>query len=160
MNNLQQVTSVVSVPSQPIVRTITIPGTAKVVEARFPDGKSPVWKDNVESRHALAEWLTSPSNPYFARTATNRLWAHFFGAGIIDPVDDEPTDDNPASHPELLTELTAQFVANKHDVKYLIRAITASRAYQRSSATSHVSQNEPRLFARMAVKGLTPEQLF
>jgi hypothetical protein len=146
--------------NQPVVRTITIPGTDKQVEARFPDGKSPVWKDNVESRHALAEWLTSPANPYFARTAANRLWAHFFGAGIIDPVDDEPTEDNPASHPKLLAELTAQFVANKHDVKYLIRAITASKAYQRTSAASHVNQNQPRLFARMAVKGLTPEQLF
>jgi hypothetical protein len=158
-NNLPFV-AVPPTPSPAVVRTIAIPGTDKVVEARFPDGKSPVWKDNVESRQALAEWLTSPSNPYFARTAANRLWAHFFGAGIIDPVDDEPTADNPASHPELLAELTAQFVANKHDVKHLIRAITASKAYQRTSVASHVSQNQPRLFARMAVKGLTPEQLF
>lgn len=141
-------------------RAITIPGTDKVVEARFPDGKSPVWKDNIDSRQTLAEWLTAPTNPYFARTGANRLWAHFFGAGIIDPVDDEPTDENPISHPELMTELSAQFVANKFDVKYLIRAITATRAYQRTSAATHAGQNQPRLFARMAVKGLTPEQLF
>jgi hypothetical protein len=158
--NFQPVNYTVPTTSQPVRRTIAIPGTDKVVEARFPDGKSPVWKDNVESRQALAEWLTAPSNPYFARTAANRLWAHFFGAGIIDPVDDEPSEDNPASHPELLEELTAQFVASKYDVKYLIRAITASKAYQRTSAASHASQNQPRLFARMAVKGLTPEQLF
>jgi hypothetical protein len=159
-NNFQPLTYVAPPPTQPTGRTITIPGTGKVVEARFPDGKSPVWKDNVESRQALAEWLTAPSNPYFARTAANRLWAHFFGEGIIDPVDDEPSEDNPASHPALLAELTANFVANKYDVKYLIRAITASKAYQRASAASHASQNQPRLFARMAVKGLTPEQLF
>jgi hypothetical protein len=157
---IEQVTFVVQGTNQPAGRTITIAGTDKVVQARFPDGQSPVWKDNVGSVQALAEWLTSPSNPYFARTAANRLWAHFFGVGIIDPVDDEPTEDNLASHPELLAELTAQFVANKYDVKYLIRAITASRAYQRTSAASHVSQNPPRLFARMAVKGLTGEQLF
>lgn len=160
MNNFRPLPYTAPPTTKPTGRTITIPGTGKVVEARFPDGKSPVWKDNVESRQALAEWLTSPSNPYFARTAANRLWAHFFGAGIIDPVDDEPSEDNPASHPELLEELTAHFVANKYDVKYLIRAITASKAYQRTSAASHVSQNQPRLFARMAVKGLTPEQLF
>jgi hypothetical protein len=159
-NSFNPVNSTVPTTSQPISRTIAMPGTDKVVEARFPDGKSPVWKDNVESRQALAEWLTSPANRYFARTAANRLWAHFFGAGIIDPVDDEPTDDNPASHPELLAELTAQFVANNYDVKYLIRAITSSKAYQRTSAASHVNQNQPRLFARMAVKGLTPEQFF
>ncbi len=148
------------VTTKPITRAIAIPGTDKTVEARFLDGKAPVWKENVESRQPLAEWLTSSSNPYFARTAANRLWGHFFGAGIIDPIDDEPSDDNPSSHPELLAELTTQFVASKYDVKYLIRAITASKAYQRTSAASHVRQNQPRLFARMAVKGLTPEQFF
>ena len=141
-------------------RKMTIPGTDKVVEARFLDGKTPEFKDNVESRHTLANWLTAPSNPYFARTATNRLWAHFFGIGIIDTIEDEPTEENPASHPELLTELTNQFVAQKFDIKYLIRAIVLSKSYQRSSAATSVDQNEPRLFARMAVKGLTPEQLF
>lgn len=160
MNSVDLVTIQVAAITPPMGREMTIPGTDKVVQARFPDGRSPEWKDGLDSRQALGEWLTAPSNPYFARTAANRLWAHFFGVGIIDPIDDEPTEENPASHPELLAELTAQFVANKHDVKYLIRAITASRAYQRSSAASHVSQNQPRLFARMAVKGLTPEQLF
>jgi hypothetical protein len=158
--SVEQVTFVVQGTGQPAGRAITIPGTDKVVQARFPDGQSPVWKNNVNSVQTLADWLTSPSNPYFARAAANRLWAHFFGIGIIDPVDDEPSEDNPASHPELLAELTAQFVASKYDVKYLIRAITASRAYQRTSAASHVSQNAPRLFARMAVKGLTGEQVF
>jgi len=141
-------------------REMTIPGTDKVVKSRFLDGQAPVWNDKVGSRQALAEWLTAPSNPYFARTGANRLWAQLFGVGIIDPVDDEPTDENPASHPELLNELTTQFVAHQFDVKYLIRAITLSKTYQRTSAATHANQNEPRLFARMAVKGLTPEQLF
>jgi hypothetical protein len=158
--SFEPVTVRVQGTNPPPGRTIAIPGTNKVVEARFPDGQSPVWKNNVGSVQTLAEWLTSPSNPYFARTAANRLWAHFFGVGIIDPVDDEPTEDNLPSHPELLAELTSQFVANKYDVKYLIRAITATRAYQRTSAASHASQHPPRLFARMAVKGLTGEQLF
>jgi Protein of unknown function (DUF1549)/Protein of unknown function (DUF1553) len=158
-NSSIELTPVIQPPSQKAEPAITIPGTNKVVQARFPDGQSPLWKDK-GSVEVLAEWLTSPSNPYFARTAANRLWAHFFGAGIIDPVDGEPSEDNPASHPQLLAELTAQFVASKYDVKYLIRAITASRTYQRTSAASHISQHQPRVFARMAVKGLTAEQLF
>ena len=141
-------------------REIKIPGTDKFVSARFLDGKVPEFQDKTDSREILADWLTSPLNPYFARNGANRVWAHFFGIGIIDPIDDEPTEDNPSSHPELLTELTAQFVAHQHDVKYLIRAITASRAYQRTSALTHPSQNELGLFARMSLKGLTPEQLF
>ncbi len=147
-------------PPDPNRRTIKIAGTEKVVEARFLDGAAPQFQPNVDSRITLANWMTTAKNPYFARTAGNRLWGHFFGIGLLDPVDDEPTEDNPASHPELLAELTTQFAAHDFDIKYLIRAITASKAYQRASAVSDPSQNEPRLFARMAVKGLTPEQLF
>jgi Protein of unknown function (DUF1549)/Protein of unknown function (DUF1553) len=141
-------------------KEIKIGGTEKVVQANFLDGQKPKWRDNVDARVIVAEWMTSPENPYFARTAVNRVWAHFFGLGLIDPVDDEPTDENPISHPELLAELTQQFIAHKFDVKYLIRAITMSKTYQRTSVVSHESQNDPRAFARMSVKGLTAEQLF
>ena len=87
------------------------------------------------------------------------MWGHFFGIGIVNPVDDF-TADNPASHPELLDELARQFAAHQFDLKFLMRSILASRTYQLSSAQTHPSQNEPRLFARMAVKGLSGEQLF
>jgi hypothetical protein len=138
---------------------LRIPGTEKEVKARFLDGTEPKASSRRNYRQQLADWLTRADNPYFARATANRLWAHLFGIGLIDPVD-EPGDDNPPSHPELLDELARQFVAHKFDVKFMIRAITASRAYQLSSVCSHPTQNEPRLFARMAVKGLTPEQLF
>jgi hypothetical protein len=147
-------------PADPFARAIKIGTSEKLIEAKFLDGKQPQWRDQVESRVNLAEWVTAPDNPYFARTAVNRLWGHFFGVGLIDPVDDEPTEESPISHPKLLEELTRQFVANNHDVKYLIRAITFSQTYQRSSVRTHASQDDPRTFARMAVKGLTPEQLF
>jgi len=145
-------------PKKP--RPITIPGTEKMVSAKFLTGKIPDWEKDGEPRTALAEWIIASDNPYFARTMVNRLWAHFFGVGLIDPVDDEPTEENPISHPELLKELTVQFVAHDFDVKYLIRAITATRAYQRTSSQSHPSQANPRAFARMAVRGLTSQQLF
>ncbi len=145
---------------RPTARQIRIAGTDKVVSAKLLTGQEPAWSDGEEPRIALARWLTAADNPYFARTAVNRLWAHFFGVGLIDPVDDEPTDDNPVSHPELLAELTGQFVAHDFDIQYLIRTITATKAYQRTSARTHKSQDDLRVFARMAVRGLTAEQLF
>jgi len=147
-------------PKQPTGREIKVPGTEKIVQAKFLDRKTPAWRDGVDSRVILAEWLTSAENPFFARMGANRIWGHLFGIGLIDPVDDEPCDDNPASHPELLTELTRQFTAHNFDVKYLIRAIALSKTYQRTSVLTDASQKEPRRFARMSVKGMTPEQLF
>jgi hypothetical protein len=107
----------------------------------------------------LADWLTNSKNPYFARTAANRLWAHFFGIGIVEPVD-EPGGDNPPSHPQLLDELARQLVEHKFDLRFLIRAIALSHTYQLTSTVTDPSQNDPRLFARMALKGLSAEQLF
>jgi hypothetical protein len=139
--------------------TIRIPGTNKEVKARFLDNSEPKAREGADKRQLLAEWITRADNPFFARATANRLWAHFFGIGLVEPVD-EPGDDNPPSHPELLDELGRQFAAHDFDLKYLIRAITLSRAYQLSSVANHASQNDPRLFARMSIKGLTPEQLF
>jgi hypothetical protein len=104
--------------------------------------------------------VTSPKNPFFARNLVNRTWAHFFGYGLNDPLEDEPTDENPTSHPDVLDEMTRQFVQHDFDLKYLIRTITATQAYQRSSRQTDKSQAEPRTYARTAVRGLTPEQLF
>jgi hypothetical protein len=89
----------------------------------------------------------------------NRLWAHFFGLGLVEPVDDFRLD-NPPSHPELLEELASQFIAHRFDLRYLMRSITATRAYQLTSAAPASSAPPPRLFAHRTVKGLTPEQLF
>jgi hypothetical protein len=141
-------------------RTSIIPATGKIAEAGFLDGTTPPWKNASDSRTVLADWVTSRDNPRFARTAVNRLWAHFFGIGIIDPMDDEATDENPPSHPQLLAELSFQFVANDCDMKYLIRAITLSKAYQRTSMAAGPRPSSPRLFARMAVRGMSADQLF
>ncbi len=140
-------------------REIKIPNSDKVVRARFLDGKEPVWKSEAGPRETLAEWMTRPDNPYFARAAANRLWAHFFGVGLIDPVD-ELDENNPPSHPELLDELGRSFAAHGFDAKFLIRAITASRTYQLQSARTHPSQGDLRAFGHVPLKGLTPEQLF
>jgi hypothetical protein len=143
----------------PARHVIKIAGTETEIEARFLDGRAPAWKPGLSTRTVLADWMTSADNPYFARNAVNRLWAHFFGIGINEPVD-EPSPDNPPSHPELLDELARQFIAHQYDLKFMMRAILASRSYQLSSAATDPTQNEPRSFARMAVKGMSGEQLY
>jgi hypothetical protein len=107
----------------------------------------------------LADWLTSADNSYFARAAVNRMWAHFFGRGLVDPLDELGGNKAP-SHPELLDTLAGEFVASGYDLKFLIRAIVGSQIYQRSSRFTDSSQRDPSLFARAVGRGLTPEQWF
>ncbi len=139
---------------------IQIGGSTTWVEARFLDGSQPDGPRAVRPRQALAEWIARGDNPWFARAAVNRLWHYFLGLGLIDPVDGLGAQDNLPSHPELLDELARQFVAHDFDLKYLIRAITGSQTYQRSSGQTHPRRAEPRLFARAASRALTPEQLY
>jgi hypothetical protein len=141
------------------INRITIPNTDKVVVAKFFDGSNPKWSESRSPRQELAEWLTRPENPYFARNLANRMWSHFFGLGILDPVD-EPGENNPPSHPALLDELGRAFAQAKFDNRTLIRGIIRSKAYQLSSKLSHPTQASPRSFARMNLKGLSPAQLF
>jgi hypothetical protein len=143
----------------PNSRTLNIPGTQKQASPRFLDGSKPAWGAGTSGRALLAGWLTSPENPYFARNVANRLWAHFFGSGLqatIDPLDGS----GPAAHAELLDELARQLAAHGFDLRYLIRAITTSKVYQLSSAADGTGEQDPTLFARMAVKGMTAEQLW
>ncbi|MFQ5731359.1 MAG: DUF1549 domain-containing protein [Planctomycetaceae bacterium] len=83
-------------------------------------------------RKLLPQFITSPKNERFARTAANRLWAMFLGRGIVDPVDRDHGD-NPPSHPELLKFLTKEFRAHKYDIKWFVRELLLSKTYQRSS---------------------------
>ncbi|HKI36465.1 MAG TPA: DUF1549 domain-containing protein [Gemmataceae bacterium] len=85
-----------------------------------------------DPRQIVMGWLRRPDNPYFARAIVTRVWAHYFGRGLIDPPDNLSSF-NPASHPELLRELCDGFVKNKYDLKWLHRTILASRTYQQSS---------------------------
>ncbi len=146
-------------------RELAIPGSSRVVEAIFLDNTEPRWKFNIGSRTTLAEWMTAPGNRAFAHAAVNRLWAHFFGLGLHEPVDDFAAD-NGTGLPELLDELAQQFVKHQFDVQFLIRVLTASQVYQRTSAVGAAAPLPsgegplPHLFERMAIKGLTPEQLF
>jgi hypothetical protein len=133
--------------------------SGKPLQAEFLDGARPDWKPDRSSRAVLADWVTSPDNPFFARAAANRVWGQFFGKGIVEPVDDF-RDDNPPSHPELLDDLAKTLVEARFDLTHLMKGICRSRAYQRTSARTHPSQDGSPLPARMPVKALTGEQLF
>jgi hypothetical protein len=139
---------------------LRIPGTEKVVRAKFLDGKAPTLGGGTPVRQVLADWMTAPDNPYFAKAAVNRTWAHFFGTGLVEPLDEMAGTESVPSHPAVLAELASAFAKQKYDLRWLIRAITATRAYQLTSARSHPSQDDPRRFARIPVRGLTGEQLF
>jgi hypothetical protein len=139
-------------------REMMIPNTQTIVQATYLDGSSPVWRPREGARQTLARWMMAPENPYFARATVNRLWGHFFGYGLVDPVDDF-SKHNPPSHPRLLDELEQHFVRSGFDLKCVVRAITASRAYQLTSRDTDSATADARLFARMAVRGLSAHQV-
>lgn len=139
---------------------IKVPDKDAFATAKFLDGSPLDWKAGANAQAVFAEWATRPDNRWFARAAVNRVWHHFFGVGLIEPVDGLGSTDNPPSHPELLDELTREFVAHKFDVKFLMRAVVGTKAYQRTSRQTHASQADPRAFGRMPVRAMSAEQLF
>lgn len=138
---------------------VKLPDTDKVVAPRYPDGHSPAAEEAGTRRQKLAIWMASRDNPYLARAAVNRIWAHLFGRGLVEPVDDVG-DHNPASNPELFRELTHYFVQSGFNVRELYLTLANTRAYQRTSRNSSPKAPPPELFAQMAVKTLTSEQMF
>jgi hypothetical protein len=141
--------------------SIKIPDTQIVVKPEFLDGRTPNFASGQTKRTVLARWITDQRNPWFAQAAVNRLWDHFFGRGLVNPVDHLDTAGTP-SQPELFDELAQQFVLHGYDLKYIIRAITASDAYQRSSQqTSDVASDQQlALFARMPLRRMSGDQLY
>jgi hypothetical protein len=110
----------------------------------------------------LAEWLTAPGNPWFARAMVNRTWWRLFGRGLVQPVDDMH-EANAPSHPQLLDLLARQFAESGFDLKFLTHAIVLSRAYQRTSQVAEpgaAADQQAALFGRMAIKVLSAGQLY
>jgi hypothetical protein len=110
-------------------------------------------------REVLADWLTGKENKYFANHMGNLMWAHFFGKGIIDPVDDVRVS-NPASNPELLDALGAKLVDYNYDFRKLVRDICQSRTYQLSSAANETNAMDDRNFSRAGIRRIRAEVLF
>ncbi|MBA4065663.1 MAG: hypothetical protein C0501_18490 [Isosphaera sp.] len=133
----------------------------KKVPAAVPGG-APVAGDPAKShRTPFADWLTARDNRTFARAAVNRFWAHFFGRGFVNPLNDFG-DHNAPSHPDLLDALAGEFAASGFDVRHLVRCVCLSDAYGRTgrAVPGNEGPEAEALFARMAPKVLTPEQLY
>jgi uncharacterized protein DUF1549/uncharacterized protein DUF1553 len=105
-------------------------------------------------RKALATWMTAPANPWFARAAVNRLWAHFLGRGFVDPITDFRPG-NPGVVPELLDAVAKDFVSSGHDIQRLIRLICATEVYQRAA----VGAGKDKLWSRFRTEPLAPDEL-
>ncbi|HBE68617.1 MAG TPA: S-layer protein, partial [Planctomycetaceae bacterium] len=100
-----------------------------------------------DPREALAEWMTSPANEYFAQVQVNRVWAQLMGRGIVDPVDDLRST-NPPSNDKLLVELAECFRATGFDQKALIKTISLSHAYSLSSTPNETNQGDRLNYSR------------
>jgi len=106
----------------------------------------------------LSSWLTGPDNPRFARAQVNRIWFHLMGRGLVEPVDDFRAT-NPASHPQLLDALTAEFVKRHFDLRHVIRLVMNSRTYQLSSTPAPGSEEDAVNYSYVRVRRLGAEQL-
>lgn len=109
-----------------------------------------------DRREHLADWLIGPSNPYFAKSVVNRVWANFFGVGLVERVDDLRVS-NPASNEPLLASAADYLRAQKYDLKALMREILRSESYQRSSEPTEGNGSDTRFYARYYPRRLMAE---
>ncbi len=121
------------------------PQKPKLLGAAEPDTAG---KDR---RRIMVEWLASPQNPYFATNLSNIMWAHFFGIGIIEPVDDVRIS-NPATNRELLDEMGKKLTEYNYDFKRLVRDICTSRTYQLSSRVNESNQDDEKNFSHAVLR--------
>jgi len=136
------------------------PETKKVYWPKALDG--PVLaskeKEEIDRREQLADWITSPTNPFFAKALVNRMWRNFMGRGLVEPVDDFRIT-NPSTNDPLLNALAKDFVEHGYDLHQLIRRITASRAYQLSSKPNAANRDDKMAYSRHYSRRLTAEQM-
>jgi hypothetical protein len=138
---------------------VRLPDTETVVPTRYPGGVTLDAQGRGTRRQQLAIWMVSRENPYLGPAAVNLVWSQLFGRGLVEPIDDFGGH-NPPSHPELLEELSGWFVASGYDLRRLYRVLANTRAYQLSSHHAEDADPPPDLFARMAVKTMSAEQLY
>ncbi|QEL20080.1 DUF1549 domain-containing protein [Limnoglobus roseus] len=112
-----------------------------------------------DPRQKLADWMADPKNPFFAKAVANRYWAHFFGRGIVDPLDDMRVT-NPPSNPELLDALAKSLLDDKFSLKALVKTICKSRTYALSAVPNDFNKADKQSFARYYPKRLNAEVVF
>ena len=138
---------------------VTNKRTNKAADMKPLDGASVTVGGDDDPRNLFVDWMVDPKNPFFAKAVANRYWAHFFGRGIVDPLDDMRAT-NPPSNPELLDELAKNLVENKYSLKALIKTIVKSRTYQLSSVPNEFNKSDKQSYARYYPKRLQAEVVF
>lgn len=122
-------------------------------------GATPVaFAAGADRRDVLAAWMTEPQNPFLSRMIVNRLWAHYFGRGLVEPIDDMRAT-NPATNPELLDALAAHLVEQRFDLKALTRTLLNSRLYQLAHVPNATNRLDDQNYSRAAWKALPAEVL-
>ncbi|MEM1067389.1 MAG: DUF1549 and DUF1553 domain-containing protein, partial [Planctomycetota bacterium] len=133
---------------------VTHPVTGNPAIPRIPGDR--YLQAESDGRTRLAEWLTSPENPYFAKAIVNRIWQQLMGRGLVDPVDDLRAT-NPATHPELLQWLADDFVEHGYSVQHTIGTICQSAAYARASTPLPDNESDASFYSHALVKSLEAE---
>lgn len=129
----------------------------RVMKPKFLGGEEPDLAGR-DRREVLAGWLASDQNPFFATNLANIVWAHFFGQGIINEVDDVRVS-NPAVNAELLAELARRFSEYKYDLRKIVRDICNSRTYQLSTRTNESNATDHSNFAHAELRRIRAEIL-
>jgi hypothetical protein len=138
---------------------VTHDRTGAVTAPKFPFPAKFQAPAQASRREQLADWITAPSNPYFARSYVNRIWGYLFGIGIIEPIDDIRAG-NPPSNPELLDYLTAEFIHSGFDVRHIERLICKSRTYQLAIETSRWNEDDKINFSHAGARRLPAEVMY
>jgi len=132
------------------------PRTGQFLKPQPLDRTTAGLKPGDDPRRALVDWMTSPTNEYFSGAMVNRLWAHFFSVGLVEPVDDLRAS-NPPTNPALWRALVKEFVEHKFDRKHLLRVILNSRAYQLGSETKPGNERDGRFYSHYYARRLPAE---
>ncbi len=133
--------------------------TQQIVAPKFPFQAEATIAEDASRRKQFGVWLTSPKNPYFARSYVNRMWGYLLGKGLIEPIDDIRAG-NPASIPELVAYLEKDFVDHHFDVRHLIRTICRSKIYQLSMKTNKWNEDDERNYSHALPRRLPAEVLY
>jgi len=134
------------------------PATSMIPLPRPLGGEPIKLKTGEDARVKLAEWMTAPENPFFARSFVNRAWAHYFGVGLVNPVDDFSLA-NPPTNARLLDTLAADFIKNGYNIRALERKILLSRTYQLSYIPNETNRFDKNNFSHAYVRPLMAEQV-
>ncbi|HEX3148834.1 MAG TPA: DUF1549 and DUF1553 domain-containing protein [Gemmataceae bacterium] len=149
----------VSEEGRPNRKVNAVPESAKEVAPKLLGADTLKLDNSKPYRPVLANWICSPSNPFFAKAFVNRLWAQYMGRGLVNPVDDLSVENEP-THPELLKALAKEFGDSGFDIKHVIRGLCNSATYQRSSKPVGDNRDDRTLYSHQAIKVLSGEQLY